>query len=71
MVSISADTEATVVSVSSGSKTVEQTLDGETVGFGIKRFNDSGGFMRLEYAATDYDKISVTTSNSTKVTADA
>ena len=69
--SISADTEATVVSISSGSKTVEQTLDGETVGFGIKKFNDSGGFIRLEYAATDYDKISVTTAGSTKVTADA
>ena len=68
---ISADTEATVVSISSGSKTVEQTLDGETVGIGIKRFNDSGGFMRLEYASTDYDKISVTTAGSTKVTADA
>ncbi|MBC8303905.1 MAG: hypothetical protein H8E55_50110 [Pelagibacterales bacterium] len=69
--SISADTEATYNSVSSGSKTVEQTLDGETVGFGIKKFNDSGGFIRLEYAATDYDKISVTTAGSTKVTADA
>ena len=27
-------------------------------------------FVRLEYAETDYDEISVTTSNSTKVTAD-
>ena len=69
--SISADTEATVVSISSGSKTVEQDVDGETVGIGIKRFNDSGGFMRLEYASTDYDKLSVTTGNSTLVTADA
>ena len=68
---ISADTEATVSSISSGNKTVEQDLDGETVGFGIKRFNDSGGFMRLEFASTDYDKISVTTAGSTKVTADA
>ena len=27
-------------------------------------------FLKLEYAETDYDDISVTTSNSTKVTAD-
>ena len=69
--SISADTEATVVSISSGNKTVEQDLDGETVGIGIKRFNDRGGFLRLEYASTDYDKLSVTTAGSTLVTADA
>ena len=68
---INADAQTLQSSISSGAKTVEQTLDGETVGFGIKKFNDSGGFFRLEYAETDYDKISITTTNSTKITADA
>ena len=32
---------------------------------------DFGGtFVKLEYAETDYDDISVTTSNNTKITAD-
>jgi hypothetical protein len=68
---ISADTDSAVKSVSSTDKTVSQSFNGESVGFGIKRFNDNGGFMRLEYAESDYDKISVTTAGSTKVTADA
>ena len=68
--SISADSEAKSVSISSGNKTTTQSMNGETVGLGIKKFNDNGGFLRLEYAATDYDKVSVTTGGSTKVTGD-
>ena len=57
------------MSVSSTNKTVEQTLDGTKLGLGLKK--DTGfGFVKLEYSETDYDDISVKTSNNTKVTAD-
>ena len=68
---INADAQTLQSSISSGAKTVDQTMDGTTAGIGIKRINDSGTFVRLEYAETDYDKISITTTNSTKITADA
>ena len=56
-------------SVSSTDKTVEQSLDGMKLGLGLKK--ETGiGFIKLEYSQTDYDDVSVTTSNSTKVTAD-
>ena len=49
------------------SKTV--TLDGVKLGIGVAK--DFGGmFVKLEYAETDYDDISVTTANNTKITAD-
>ena len=66
---VTADAEAEVVSVSSTNKTVDKTLEGTKLGVGIKR-NTNYGFMKLEYAVTDYDPLSVTTSNSTKVTGD-
>ncbi len=66
---VTADVESKVQSVSSTDKTVEQTLEGIKLGLGLKK--DLGGaFIKLEYAQTDYDDISATTSNSTKVTAD-
>ena len=50
-------------------KTVEQDLDGMKLGLGLKK--ETGfGFIKLEYSETDYDDISATTSNNTKVTAD-
>ena len=43
--------------------------DGMKLGLGLKR--ETGfGFVKLEYSQTDYDDISVTTSNNTKVTGD-
>ena len=64
-----ADVEADVQSVSSTNKKVDLDLDAEKLGVGIKR--DLGGsFLKLEYAEVDYDPISVTTSNNTKVTGD-
>ena len=66
---VRADVESLVQSVSSTNKTVSQTLDGMKLGLGLKK--ETGfGFVRLEYSETDYDDISATTSNNTKVTAD-
>ena len=66
---VKADVESLVRSVSSTDKTVEQSLDGMKLGLGLKK--ETGiGFIKLEYSQTDYDDVSVTTSNSTKVTAD-
>ena len=66
---VRADVESLVQSVSSTNKTVEQSLDGTKLGLGLKK--ETGfGFVRLEYSETDYDDISATTSNNTKVTAD-
>ena len=66
---VRADVESLVQSVSSTDKTVEQSLDGTKLGLGLKK--ETGiGFIKLEYSQTDYDDISTTTSNNTKVTAD-
>ena len=67
---VRADVESLVQSVSSTDKTVEQTLDGFKFGVGMKRDMGANGFFKLELNRTDYDDISATTSNSTKVTAD-
>ena len=66
---VRADVESVVQSVSSTDKTVEQDLDGMKLGLGLKK-ETGGGFIKLEYSQTDYDDISTTTSNNTKVTAD-
>ena len=66
---VRADVESKVQSVSSTNKTVDQSLDGTKLGLGLKK--ETGfGFVKLEYSETDYDDISATTSNNTKVTAD-
>ena len=66
---VRADVESKVQSISSTNKTVDQSLDGTKLGIGLKK--ETGfGFIKLEYSETDYDDISATTSNSTKVTAD-
>ena len=66
---IKADVDSDVQSISSTNKTVETSLDGLKLGLGLKR--ETGfGFVKLEYSQTDYDDISVTTSNNTKVTGD-
>ena len=66
---ITADAESQIKSVSSTDKTVTQTIDGEKIGLGIRR-NGDAGFVQIELSETDYDPISATTSNSTRVTAD-
>ena len=66
---VRADVESKVQSVSSTDKTVDQSLDGTKLGLGLKK--ETGfGFVKFEYSETDYDDVSVTTSNNTKVTAD-
>ena len=66
---VRADVESKVQSISSTDKTVDQSLDGMKLGLGLKK--ETGfGFVKLEYSETDYDEISATTSNNTKVTAD-
>ena len=67
---VRADVESLVQSVSSTDKTVEQTLEGFKFGVGMKRDMGANGFFKIELNRTDYDDISATTSNSTKVTAD-
>ena len=66
---VRADADAIVESVSSTNKTVEESLNGTKVGLGIKK-SMGDIFFKIEYAQTDYDDISVTTGNNTKVTAD-
>ena len=66
---VRADVESVVQSVSSTDKTVDQSLDGMKFGLGLKK--ETGfGFIKLEASRTDYDEISATTSNNTKITAD-
>ena len=66
---VRADVESKVQSISSTDKTVDQSLDGTKLGIGLKK--ETGfGFIKFEYSETDYDDISTTTSNNTKVTAD-
>ena len=66
---VKADVESVVQSISSTNKTVDQSLDGIKLGLGLKK--ETGfGFVKFEYSETDYDDISTTTSNNTKVSAD-
>ena len=66
---VRADADSRVVSISSTDKDVSQTLDGVKLGLGLKK--ETGfGFIKLEYSETDYDEISATTTNNTKITAD-
>ncbi len=66
---VKADVDSKVQSVSSTDKDVSQSLDGTKLGIGLKK--ETGiGFIKLEYSETDYDEVSVTTGNNTKVSAD-
>ena len=66
---VTADVDSKVQSISSTDKDVSQSLDGTQLGLGLKK--ETGfGFIKLSYSETDYDDVSVTTSNNTKVTAD-
>jgi len=66
---VKADVDSKVQSISSTDKDVSQSLDGMKLGIGLKKETNIG-FIKLEYSETDYDDVSVTTSNNTKVTAD-
>lgn len=65
-----ADIEGSNNSISSTNITSTRDLEGTQIGIGLKRTNDGGGFVKLEYTETDYDQVSWTTSNSTKGMAD-
>ena len=66
---IRADADSTLQSISSTNKDVSETLNGVKLGLGLKK--ETGfGFIKLEYSETDYDAISATTTNNTKITAD-
>ena len=67
---VRADITATWESVSSTNTTKVQTMNGSKVGVGVKHVRDNGLFLKLDYSETDYDKLSYTTTNSTKVTGD-
>ena len=66
---VRADVDKIVDSISSTNKTVSETIDGTKLGVGLKK--DLGGmFVKFDYSETDYDEISVITSNNTKVSGD-
>ena len=66
---VRAEADSRVQSISSTDKDVSETLNGVKLGLGLKA--ETGfGFIKLEYSETDYDEISATTTNSTKITAD-
>jgi len=67
---IRADITATWESVSSTNTTKVQTMNGTKVGAGVKHVLDNGIFFKLDYSDSDYDKVSYTTTNNTKVTGD-
>ena len=48
----------------------DQDLEGTKIGVGVKHVYDNGIFVKADYAETDYDVVSFTTSNNTKATAD-
>ena len=66
----SADVTATWESVSSTNTKKVQSMSGTKMGVGFKHLTDNGILLKLDYSQTDYDKVSYTTSNSTKVTGD-
>lgn len=57
---------------SASSTDVDKDLDlnGIKLGLGVKKDFGDDMFFKVEYAETDYDDISVTTDNNTKITAD-
>ena len=65
-----ANVTATWESVSSTNSTKVQSMNGTKIGVGVKHVNDNGIVLKLDYSQTDYDKVSYTTTNSTKVTGD-
>jgi len=69
---VSADIEATVSTVTGSTITNKvQSLDGSKIGAGIKHDFGNGMYVKLDYADTDYDRVSYKTStNSTTVTGD-
>lgn len=67
---VTADVDSKIESISSTNKTVSESLDGTKMGLGVRGEFGDNMFFKLEYAETDYDTISVTTTNNTKVTAD-
>ena len=67
---VTADVEAGVTSISSTNKTEDLSLDGFKFGAGVKKVFGNSLFIKAEYSVTDYDDISVVTSNNTRVTAD-
>ncbi len=66
---VHADADADGSSISSSNLNKTVSLEGFKAGLGIKK--DLGGvYIKLEYAETDYDDISVVTDGNTKITAD-
>lgn len=66
---ISADVEGKSNSISSTNITEGRDLDGTKVGIGLK-YSTGDMYYKLDYAESDYDSVSWTTSNNTKGTAD-
>ena len=67
---IQADITATWESISSTNTTDLQTLNGTSVGAGVKHVFGGGLVVKLQYLENDYDQVSYKTSNNTTVTGD-
>tara|TARA_B100001996_G_scaffold335181_1_gene285743 strand:- start:97 stop:573 length:477 start_codon:yes stop_codon:yes gene_type:complete len=65
-----ADVEADVDLVTSTDFTKSDSLDGIRVGIGTQKYLNDAFFVRLEAQYADYEEVSFTTSDSTKVTAE-
>ena len=65
-----ADVTATWESVSSTNSSKVQSMNVTKIGVGVKHVRDNGIVLKLDYSQTDYDKVSYTTTNNTKVTGD-
>ena len=65
-----ASVEGKSASISSTNITESKDLEGTHLGIGVKRVNDFGMMLKLEYAQTDYDQVSWVTANDTKGMAD-
>jgi hypothetical protein len=67
---INADINGKSTSISHTNINKTKTMDGEKIGIGIKTVKESGLVLKLDISEASYDKVTFTTDNDTKGTAD-
>jgi hypothetical protein len=67
---IMADIHGKSTSISHTDISKTKSMDGEKIGIGIKTVKDSGLVLKLDISESSYDKVTFTTDNDTKGTAD-
>ena len=67
---VSADFNGKSVSITHTDINETKSLDGTTVGLGLKRVSDNGLVFKIDYTSTDYDSVSFKTDNDTTATAE-